>query len=133
MNTASAPARPDAETDLQSWSRGLFAAIDARDIEGFLGFLAADASFAFANFPPAQGAAAISATLEGFFAQVRSLRHTVEDAWRVPGHVVCRGSVQYTRRDGGVVAMPFCNVLGMAEGRVQDYRIYIDPAPLLAP
>jgi ketosteroid isomerase-like protein len=116
----------------QAWIAALFRAIDAKDIEGFLGFLAEDARFAFANFPVGTGAVAIRATLAGFFAQLDTLAHTIEDAWSVPGHVIVRGNVRYTRRDGRVVAMPFCNVLGMERGRVADYRIYIDPSPLAA-
>jgi ketosteroid isomerase-like protein len=133
MNTATAPTHPTAEIDLQHWVGGLVEAIDAKDVARFLAFLTSDARFTFGNFPPAVGTEAIRATLENFFAQVRSLRHTVEDAWRVPGHIVMRGTVQYTRHDGRVVAMPFCNVLAMAAGRVSDYRIYIDPTALFAP
>ena len=126
------PAAPPA-ADPQAWIAALFRAIDAKEIDGFLGFLDEDAKFAFANFPVATGAAAIRATLVGFFAQVDTLAHTIENAWSVPGHLIVRGNVRYTRRDGLVVAMPFCNVLGMERGRVADYRIYIDPSALLAP
>ena len=124
---------PPPVADLPSWTAALFRAIDAKDTEGFMGFLAPQARFAFGNSPPATGTEAIRATLQGFFGSLETLEHAVEDAWAVPGHVVCRGSVRYVRRDGRDVSTPFCNVLGLQGGRVADYRIYIDPSPLLAP
>jgi ketosteroid isomerase-like protein len=133
MDTATAATARLPAADLDAWTRGLFRAIDARDVEGFLAHLTPDARFAFANFPVAAGTAAIRALLEGFFGGIRALEHTVEDSWSVPGHRVMRGTVRYTRLDGREVAMPFCNVLGLAGARVSDYRIYIDPTALLAP
>jgi len=135
MNAATAEAvrLPAAEQDLDAWTAGLFRAIDARDIEGFLAHLTPEARFVFASFPASVGTAAIRATLEGFFAGIRSLRHAVEDRWSVPGHRVIRGTVRYTRLDGAEVAIPFCNVLAMSGARVADYRIYLDPSAMLAP
>ena len=133
MNAATAEAARPPAARLDEWTAGLFRSIDARDVEGFLAYLAPDARFVFANFPAAAGTAAIRALLEGFFGGIRALAHTVDDSWSVPGHRVMRGTVRYTRLDGREVSMPFCNVLAMSGTRVADYRIYIDPSALLAP
>jgi ketosteroid isomerase-like protein len=111
----------------------LFAAIDARDTDAFLSYLTEDARFVFGNAPPAVGHAAIGAMVRGFFASIAACRHDASDAFRDGDHVVCRGTVTYTRRDGRGVALPFCNVLAMRGPRVADYQIYSDPAPLFAP
>lgn len=121
-----------AEEGLEAWTARLVRAIDAKDVEAFLELLTPEASFVFGNFPASTGTAAIRATLTTFFAGVRSLEHAVEGAWAVPGHRVVRGRVRYVRLDGRTVEVPFCNVLGMSGARVADYRIYIDPSPLLA-
>ena len=128
----SKPQDPAADPS-RSWSEALFRAIDRRDPERFLGFLADDAEFRFANLSPARGRDAIRDAVAGFFGSIAAVRHEVADVWSVPGHVVCRGTVTYTRLDGREVSMAFCNALGLRGELVVDYRIYIDPAPLFAP
>jgi ketosteroid isomerase-like protein len=124
-------ADPLRETD--AWVAGLTRTIDAKDTRAFLAHLAPDATFTMGNFPPTTGTAAMTAMLDNFFGMLRSLSHVVDDAWSVPGHVVCRGRVTYVRKDGREVSMGFCNVMRIAQGRVADYRVYSDPSPLLAP
>ena len=44
---------------------------------------------------------------------------------------ITEGTVTYTRDDGGSTTLPFCNVFHLADdGRIREYRIYIDPTPL---
>ena len=124
--------RGDPVDDLSAWTAALFAAIDAKDADAFVGFFTEDGRFTFANLPPAIGLDAIRHAVAAFFDSVATLRHEVADAWSLPGHVVCRGRVTYVRHDGGAVTLPFCNVLRLAGDRVDDYRIYIDPSPLFA-
>ncbi|MEO8012493.1 MAG: nuclear transport factor 2 family protein [Dokdonella sp.] len=114
------------------WLCSLFSSIDAKDTERFLGFLADDAAFRFGNGPIAEGKAAIGAAVDGFFATIRASRHDVVRTWMPPGHCICHGSVTYTRLDGSTITMPFANILGMRDGLINDYLIYIDPNPLFA-
>lgn len=111
----------------------LFASIDAHDVEGLLAQLTDDARFTFGNAEPAVGRQAIGTMLRGFFSSIRACRHVVTGAWRDGDTLVCRGSVTYTRHDGRIVTLPFCNVLGMRGHRIADYQVYSDPAPLFAP
>lgn len=129
---ASAPAerRADADTGMLAL---LFSAIDAHDADAFCDHLTDDARFVFGNAEPAVGRVAIAAMVRGFFSSIRACRHEVTDAFRDGAHVVCRGTVTYTRRDGRVVALPFCNVMRMDGRRIAHYQIYSDPAPLFAP
>jgi ketosteroid isomerase-like protein len=47
--------------------------------------------------------------------------------------VVVEGNVTYTRQDGSQLTLPFADVLETRDGKVSNYRIYIDIAPLFAP
>lgn len=115
-----------------AWTTALFTSIDAKDTPRFLTFLADDAAFQFANAPAAVGKPAISAAVDGFFGMIRASRHDIARTWAQPEHVICQGSVTYTRLDGGTITLPFANILGMRNGLIDDYRIYIDATPLFA-
>ncbi len=118
--------------DHARWTANLFASIDAKDAKLFLSFLDPDARFRYGNGAPAVGTEAIRAAVDGFFAAVKALSHDLHHVWAQGDHVICEGIVTYTRHDGRIVGIPFCNVLGMRGERVRDYRVYIDSAPLFA-
>jgi ketosteroid isomerase-like protein len=117
----------------QDWWRGLFAAIDARDADGFVAHLTDDAEFRFANHPPAHGRAAIRAVVDGFFGTIGGCRHRLIRTWEDGADVVCQGEVTYTRLDGAAVTVPFVNVFEMRGERVARYLIYNDVTPVYAP
>lgn len=119
-------------TDSQ-WMNRLFAAIDGKDTDAFVGFLTEDAVFAFGNAPPVSGKAAIRELLVGFFASIRALRHEVTDAWTLPEVAIAIGQVTYTRLDGSSLSVPFADVLKMRQGLVTQYLIYVDASRLYAP
>jgi ketosteroid isomerase-like protein len=110
----------------------LFVSIDAMDTEGFLGFIAPDGEFRFASTPPVRGRAAIRAAVENFFSSFAALRHELQRVVAEGNTVVCEGEVTYTRHDGSVITLPFCNVFETDDGLISLYRIYIDVAPLYA-
>lgn len=118
---------------LPPWCAPLFAAIDARDADAFVSFLAADARFRFGNSPVVAGQAAIRDVVAGFFGAIRACSHRLKGAWQEEGSFVCEGEVTYTRLDGGQVVLPFVNVLELRGGKISGYRIYIDNGPLFAP
>ena len=47
--------------------------------------------------------------------------------------VVALMDVHYRRLDGRELKSPCCNVFGIHDGVVDDYRIYMDVNPVLAP
>lgn len=111
----------------------LFAAIDARSTQRFVGFLAPQATFRFGNAPPTTGRTAIAEQVGDFFASIAALSHDIDKIVERADTVVCEGTVRYTRHDGGVVTLPFANVFDFAkDNRIQGYRIYADVTPLYA-
>jgi limonene-1,2-epoxide hydrolase len=92
--------------------------------------LTPDAHFQFGNIPVMIGHDAIRAAAAGFFAAIRSSRHRVLSIWNEARTAVCEGEVSYTRHDGSVLSVPFCNVFEMRGDKIAEYRIYIDNSAL---
>lgn len=108
----------------------LFAAIDAKDTERFASFLTENVIFSFGNFPPAEGKAAVKDVVSGFFSSISALKHNLENVWQTGDAAIIAGVVDYTRHSGSVLSVPFCDVLKMNDGKVSDYKIYIDISKL---
>lgn len=117
--------------DASPWLRQLFAAIDAKDTQRFVGFLAEDASFRFGNQPAVRGRAAIGAAVQGFFGSIKACRHEVAGSLTHPESVVCHGQVTYTQADDTRVTVPFAKVMTMRGELVSKYLIFVDVTPLL--
>ena len=113
-----------------AWLEKLFTTIDAKDTEGFVAFLTEDAVFRFGNGAPVQGKRAVGEAVAGFFAGVKSLRHTVRESWSHPDAVVMHGDVTYTRHDGSQLSVPFANVFKVDGTLVREYLVFADVSAL---
>ncbi len=113
-----------------TWLEKLFKAIDAKDTEGFAGFLTEDAVFRFGNNAPARGKRAVREAVAGFFAGVKSLRHTIRESWSQADAVVMHGEVTYTRHDGSQLSVPFANVFKLEGTLVREYLVFADVSQL---
>ena len=109
---------------------GLFAAIDAKDTEAFLGYLTTDATFRFGSAPPVTGHTAIREGVDGFFASIASSKHSLMNVIGNDRILVCEGQVTYSRLNGSDITLPFTNVFEVDGDRIAHYKIYIDIAPL---
>jgi ketosteroid isomerase-like protein len=122
------------QAEARRFAGAVFDLVDAMDAEGFGALFAPTGVFAFANWPEQTGPGAIAAVVAGFFGTIRALRHEVQEVWRMGETDICRLRVTYTRQDGGTLSLPCANIWRRGEdGRFDDYRIYIDLAPLFAP
>lgn len=108
----------------------LFAAIDAKDTERFLGFLTAEASFRFGSAPAAHGSDAVRAAVDGFFATIAGCKHQLGRVVAEDGVNICEGEVTYTRHDGSEITLPFANVFELEGNLISAYKIYADAGPL---
>ena len=109
----------------------LFRAIDTKDAEAFVGHLTEDAVFSYGSQPAVEGRTAIRDYVAAFFDMFAGLEHRVTDVHHVASdRAVVEGLVTYRRNDMPQVTLPFANVFGLRDGKIRDYRIYIDPSPL---
>ena len=82
---------------------GLFAAIDRKDTDAFVGFLTEGASFRFGSAPAVVGREAIRNAVHGFFETVAGLSHVFHAPIVESDTLVVEGVVTYTRHDGSDV------------------------------
>ena len=112
------------------WLAELFAAIDRKDTEAFVGFLARDAQFRFGSQPVVSGSEQIAEAVDQFFASIAALSHRVDTIFEAENGIAVEGEVTYTRHDHSIVTLPFINVFGMTGKKIAIYRIYIEIGPL---
>ncbi len=111
----------------------LFAAIDAKDTERFLGFLTDEASFRFGSAQAVQGREAIHSAVGGFFSSITGLSHDLTRIVAEDDVVICEGEVAYTRHDASRITLPFINVFEFDGELISNYKIYMDVGPLYDP
>ena len=118
------------EAKTENITQQLFKAIDNRDTEVFLTFLADDVSFRFGNVDAVGGKSAVAEAVGGFFSSIKALHHKLTECWDVDGAVICHGNVTYTRHDSTTLSVPFANILAMEGDLVKDYIIFADVSEL---
>jgi len=114
--------------------RTLIRAVDAADQNTIATLTAADVHFRFGNADPTDTQSELLAAAQSFRNAITDLHHTVLDLWEVgDGMVVALMDVYYRRLDGRELTLPCCNIFRVHNGLVDDYRIYMDVNPVLAP
>jgi limonene-1,2-epoxide hydrolase len=114
--------------------RMLIRAVDAADHHAIVTLTAPEVHFRFGNSAPTDTQSELLAAAQSFRDGVADLHHTILDLWEVgDGMVVALMDVYYRRLDGRELTLPCCNVFGVRDGVVNDYRIYMDVNPVLAP
>lgn len=108
-------------------------ALDGKDADAFVGFLTEDATFRYGSQSPVKGRAAIRDYVSAFLGGVHGLSHRVTDKWQHEQTLICQGEATYSKLDGSEVTVPFVNVMGLQKDKIRDYRVYVDPTPLLSP
>jgi SnoaL-like domain len=115
-------------------TRKLFAAVDTKDEGAFGSFLAENARLTFGNAEPLVGRESIVAGIGGFFSTIGGLSHRIVNQWYAGADTVAETEVTYQRLDGTSVAVPAVSIWRTrADGLIDDYRIFVDLAPLYAP
>ncbi len=104
----------------------LFAAIDRKDADAFVGYLTNDAVFRFGSAPEVAGRDAVAAAVGGFFESIAGLSHTVHKVLWDGATQVCEGSVTYERHDGTTLTVPFVDIFEYENDLISEYKIYID-------
>jgi ketosteroid isomerase-like protein len=117
----------------QSWYDELFGIIDNRQVESFLNLVTDDITFTVANHPPVVGKDAVRDMLAAFWSSINGLKHTFRNVFECQDHTIFEFMVRYTRTDNEEVSVPCVTIIRLRDGRVSDWRIYIDMAPVFSP
>lgn len=110
----------------------LFADIDSMEPERFAAHLAEDVTMRFGNAEPIRGRGAVRDAWAAFCKELRGVRHEVVGRWKVDETTIVEATVTYTRHDSNQVTVPVVTIYRERGGRINDYRIYVDLAPLFA-
>ncbi|WP_081286889.1 nuclear transport factor 2 family protein [Mycobacterium colombiense] len=113
--------------------RNLIRAVDGADQEAITALTAWDVHFRFGNAAPTSTQSELLAAAQSFHEAIADLHHTILDLWEVDDTVIALMDVFYRRLDGRELNLPCCNVFRVRDGVVNDYRIYMDVSPVLAP
>ncbi len=110
----------------------LFADIDSMDPDRFAAHLAEDVAFRFGNADTVHGRDAVRDVWAGFCQTVDGVSHTVVEEFEAGEATIAESSVTYTRKDGSTVTVPVVTIYRSGGDLIDDYRVYIDLAPLFA-
>ena len=114
-------------------SRELFAMTDSMDVDALLSVLAEDARLVFGNNQPLVGLDEIRSGITAFFDTIAGLHHAIATEWSFGADTIIELKVTYDRKDGQQVTIPCVTIFHTdATGRIDDYRVYFDVAPIYA-
>ena len=114
----------------EDWMTEYFAMVDTRDLDEFLTWYADDATFRFANQPPARGKEAIRAVLEQFYGLVTSMHHEKTGCWADADSGAFEAVAHVVTTDGVCADLPAVSTLRVRDGLVHEFRFVMDAAPL---
>ena len=120
-----ATTRPDTRT--------LFATTDSMDVATVVSLFARDGQVVFGNGDPLVGIDEIRTGTSAFFDTIAGLHHTIVQEWNVGDDTIIELKVTYDRKDGQQVTLPCVTIFHSdAAGKIDDYRVYFDVAPIYA-
>jgi ketosteroid isomerase-like protein len=98
----------------------------------FAAHLSEDVVFTFGNAEPVRGREAVRDVWAGFCETVDGVSHELRAQWDTGDAIVAESEVTYTKKDGARVSVPVVTIYRPAGGPIEDYRVFIDLAPLFA-
>ncbi|MFD2422737.1 nuclear transport factor 2 family protein [Amycolatopsis pigmentata] len=111
----------------------VFGIVDSGDAAAFGRLFSEGGRMVFGNGDPIHGPDRIAESVGEFFATIKGLRHAVRNEWTVGPDTIIELAVTYDRLDGKTVTVPAVTMWRAADdGLIDDYRIYIDLAPVYA-
>jgi ketosteroid isomerase-like protein len=114
-------------------TRNLFATVDTMDVATIASLFADEARVVFGNGQPLVGIEEIRAGITAFFATIAGQHHEIVNEWNVGDDAIIDFKVTYDRKDGQQVTIPCVTIFHTdAVGKIDDYRVYFDVAPVYA-
>ena len=115
----------------EQWMTAYFAMVDTRDVDEFLTWYHDDASFRFANQPPARGKDAIRQVLEQFYRSITSMRHEKTGCWADADSGAFEAIAHFVTTEGVTADLPAVSTLRVRDGLVHEFRFVMDATPIL--
>jgi hypothetical protein len=120
------------EDDWMQWLETTYEALDAKDVDAYVGQLTPGAELRYGNGTPVAGRVAIRDALNEFFGAIDSVSHAFTSQLRVDDTLVIEQMVTFTRHDGSAVMLPAASVFELTEGKADRVQTYIDVSPVFA-
>jgi hypothetical protein len=120
-------------TPTRPQTRNVFAMTDAMDVGAVVGLFATDARVVFGNGQPMVGVDEIRTGTTAFYDTIAGLQHAIVNEWTFGSDTIVELKVTYDRKDGQQVTIPCVTIFHTdAAGKIDDYRVYFDVAPIYA-
>jgi hypothetical protein len=114
-------------------SRDLFAMTDSMDVDTLLSVFSEGARVVFGNGQPMVGLDEIRTGTIAFYDTIAGLHHSIVTEWDFGADTIIELKVTYDRKDGQQVTIPCVTIFHTdATGKIDDYRVYFDVAPIYA-
>ena len=111
----------------------LLADVDRMDAKAFASYLSEDCVLRFANADEVVGRDTIEGAIAGFFDTIKGIGHHIVGQWDVDDTTIVQFEATYTRMDDRQVTVPAVTVYRRGrDDLIDDYRIYVDLAPVYA-
>src|SRR3954451_23567945 len=108
----------------------LFVDIDSMDPDALAAHLGEDVRFIFGNSEPVIGRVNVRETWAAFCDAIAGVSHEVIEQWNNEPAVVVESIVTYTRKDASTISLPVVTIYRGKGELIDDYRIFMDVAPL---
>jgi hypothetical protein len=108
----------------------LFEDIDSMDPDRYARHLTDDVVMRFGNGEPIVGRVAVREAWAAFCADLHGVSHDLVERWDVGTATIVEASVTYTRGDDTTVTVPAVTIYRSSGELIDDYRVFIDLAPL---
>jgi limonene-1,2-epoxide hydrolase len=114
-------------------TRNLFAVVDAMEVATITALFAEDRRVVFGNGQPIVGLDEIRTGITAFLDTIAGQHHAIVKEWNVGDDTIVELKVTYTRKDNRQVTIPCVTIFHTdGVGKIDDYRVYFDVAPIYA-
>ena len=113
--------------------RAIIEATDLADVDRVSDLVTDDIRLQFGSTEPTVGKQSLIDGAAEFNGSIASIRHDINGLWTVePDTVITEMVVHYERLDGQSLSLPCTNIFRVRNGKIADYRVYMDIAPVFA-
>jgi limonene-1,2-epoxide hydrolase len=106
-----------------------FEVTDSMDSTGFSSFFKDDATWTIGNQNPCAGKEQIQAAADGFFSNLKGIKHTISDTAVKENMIFFDGKVEYHKLDDTKVSVPFSCKIKLENEKILSYQTYFDASP----